>query len=85
MIFWVMSLFAFRTFTSPTLIWTGSDKKSNARRWISFGQVAEKSSVCLWLESGTFPMMERICGSNPMSSILSASSSFGSENVMRLL
>mmetsp|Transcript_24187 Transcript_24187/g.37313 ORF Transcript_24187/g.37313 Transcript_24187/m.37313 type:complete len:234 (-) Transcript_24187:765-1466(-) len=70
----VISLLATSELTSPTLTWIGSTKKSKANRCISLGHVAENNMVCL---CGCVACLRtaRICGSNPMSSMRSASSS----------
>mmetsp|Transcript_104916 Transcript_104916/g.321412 ORF Transcript_104916/g.321412 Transcript_104916/m.321412 type:complete len:348 (-) Transcript_104916:257-1300(-) len=67
---WVTVSAAWPSF--PTVIRTGFCKRSRARRSIFGGNVAEKNNVCR--EGRTFCTMERICASNPMCSIRSASS-----------
>mmetsp|Transcript_123729 Transcript_123729/g.332315 ORF Transcript_123729/g.332315 Transcript_123729/m.332315 type:complete len:291 (-) Transcript_123729:252-1124(-) len=69
----VTSAFPFSSSRSPTMTLYGFVRISDARLWISRGQVAVKNSVCLF--EGRCSRILRICGSNPMSSILSASSS----------
>mmetsp|Transcript_41101 Transcript_41101/g.106988 ORF Transcript_41101/g.106988 Transcript_41101/m.106988 type:complete len:296 (+) Transcript_41101:566-1453(+) len=70
---WVMSVLALSSSRSP--IWTlnGLYRKSSASFLTSFGQVAVKKRVCLFC--GTSFKILRIWGSNPMSSMRSASSS----------
>mmetsp|Transcript_43112 Transcript_43112/g.126763 ORF Transcript_43112/g.126763 Transcript_43112/m.126763 type:complete len:442 (-) Transcript_43112:40-1365(-) len=75
--FCVMSELATRRSTSPTLIRTGSSRKSFASCRTSFGHVAENMRV--WRDvsgpAGSASTTSRSCGSKPMSSIRSASSS----------
>jgi len=53
-----------------------AEHEMNEPTWISLGKVALNMSVCLSFGPGmlSFSTMRRICGSNPMSSIRSASS-----------
>mmetsp|Transcript_30827 Transcript_30827/g.77844 ORF Transcript_30827/g.77844 Transcript_30827/m.77844 type:complete len:234 (-) Transcript_30827:167-868(-) len=67
---WLMSSLA--PPTRPTVMRTGSTSASRASRSTRWGIVAEKSIVC---RSGRIcPMIERTCGSKPMSNMRSASS-----------
>mmetsp|Transcript_3195 Transcript_3195/g.13874 ORF Transcript_3195/g.13874 Transcript_3195/m.13874 type:complete len:208 (-) Transcript_3195:755-1378(-) len=69
----VMSLLATRVSVSPMLTWMGLVRMAVATRTTALGHVAVKNSVCRC--AGARDRIFRICGSNPMSSILSASSS----------
>jgi hypothetical protein len=70
---WVIDLFAASSSVLPMLTCTGFTSKSPAILRTSFGHVAVYMRVCL-REGISFTIL-RICGSNPMSSIRSASSS----------
>mmetsp|Transcript_24468 Transcript_24468/g.82552 ORF Transcript_24468/g.82552 Transcript_24468/m.82552 type:complete len:265 (-) Transcript_24468:92-886(-) len=67
----------------PTLIRTGSSRKSMASLRTSDGQVAENMKVCRTPSAGKWPTISRSCGSKPMSSILSASSSTRKRHAFR--
>mmetsp|Transcript_67900 Transcript_67900/g.149056 ORF Transcript_67900/g.149056 Transcript_67900/m.149056 type:complete len:237 (+) Transcript_67900:623-1333(+) len=69
----VTSVFAFAAFISPMWTCTGRWRKSKASCRTAFGQVALNNKVCR--SRGHSSIMRRICGSKPISSIRSASSS----------
>mmetsp|Transcript_24077 Transcript_24077/g.71596 ORF Transcript_24077/g.71596 Transcript_24077/m.71596 type:complete len:428 (+) Transcript_24077:1204-2487(+) len=58
----------------PTLIRTGSSRKSIASLRTSEGHVAENMKVCRPPSAGKWSTISRSCGSKPMSSMRSASS-----------
>lgn len=80
---WVMLLLAFSFPASPTLMCTGLWTKSRANRCTSLGQVAVKNRV--WRFGGIASMIVLICGSKPMSSMRSASSSASTMTFVRLI
>ena len=80
---WVMDLLATSSSMLPMLTCTGSLSKSPAIFVTSLGQVAVYIRVCL--VRGISSTIFRICGSKPMSSIRSASSSTSNETWWRLI
>mmetsp|Transcript_112043 Transcript_112043/g.349186 ORF Transcript_112043/g.349186 Transcript_112043/m.349186 type:complete len:209 (-) Transcript_112043:442-1068(-) len=78
-----MSALAWSSSALPILTSMGSWKKSWAILRTSLGHVAVNIIVCLRV--GMLPMTFRICGSKPMSSILSASSSTRNRTSPRLI
>mmetsp|Transcript_1643 Transcript_1643/g.3614 ORF Transcript_1643/g.3614 Transcript_1643/m.3614 type:complete len:271 (-) Transcript_1643:382-1194(-) len=75
--FCVISWLALRLSTSPTFSFQGDLINSLARARTSFGHVAVNNKVCRF--GGIEEITLRIWGSNPMSNILSASSSTKNE------
>mmetsp|Transcript_44334 Transcript_44334/g.37194 ORF Transcript_44334/g.37194 Transcript_44334/m.37194 type:complete len:213 (-) Transcript_44334:178-816(-) len=71
----VTSLLAVSSFAEPPmLICTGFFKYEAARRSTALGHVAVNMSDWNWFSLGIWSRISRICGSNPMSSMRSASS-----------
>ena len=76
------TLWAAESSSEPIVSRTGLQRNSEARRWMALGQVAENMSVCL--SALVALAMALMCGSNPRSSIRSASSSTRYETLVSL-
>lgn len=80
---WVIALLATSSSTLPMVTWTGWTRSSSAILRTSLGQVAVYIRVCR--PEGMSLTIFRICGSNPISSMRSASSRTRYETCFRLI